>query len=358
MVDPVGAMSRAFRDGTKEAPYPLLMNCLNRLLKDPINVVPLPPSEDLKQFFRAVCMAVDLGIADPQGRGEDRKREFLDHVYPVWKEALSEAEFQPFQEIVDGKVRQRIDQEKKQKQESSEPTPRPVRQARVSEESEAARHQKFARLMEQALREVGDEEEAEEAAAQGSRHAPAPEPAAPEITPAAAQAKTPTAPLELPLHADTSEELANTISSGDAPLRYSSPKERTFYAQYYLRGEQVTVQLVKSVSARYCVVVYPHGYAQRTGAGVVARNQLAEMGYTERKPLSYEKTVDHRHSRVKLTSTTTSVARRREAEFTPNSLAQTVRWLDGELLRVIHRLEAAYRTSAAPEEAEDEDFLE
>ncbi|MFP4176009.1 MAG: hypothetical protein ACOCR1_00890 [Planctomycetota bacterium] len=168
--DPVETIQELYEDPRREIPYPIFMRCFDQLLNDPPSPDPAPPTEDLKQYFRAVCMALDLGIADQQERDKDRREEFDEYILPVWEDFLPENSMQACREILDGTVRERM--EKIRRQEEMEQG----RKKREEEEetlSEATREQesRFALAMEKALQSTEDAE-----AEAGARQGPIPQP--------------------------------------------------------------------------------------------------------------------------------------------------------------------------------------
>ncbi len=106
--DPIGKIQEIYREGDRKVPYALFMNVFNALLEDQMEIIPREPTEGLTERFRAACMAAHAGVSDPEGRGPERVREFLENVYPVWRRRLSEEEFAKFDEIVGGQMRERF----------------------------------------------------------------------------------------------------------------------------------------------------------------------------------------------------------------------------------------------------------
>jgi hypothetical protein len=102
-VDAIGKIQQIYRAGTRSVPYATFMNVFNSLLSDEVRVVPRDPSDDLRAKLRAACMAVNAGISDPEGRGEQRVREFREKILPVWKAWLPESEFAEFAGLLAGR---------------------------------------------------------------------------------------------------------------------------------------------------------------------------------------------------------------------------------------------------------------
>jgi hypothetical protein len=106
--DPVEAIEELAQKGY-EVPYLTFMSIFNKLLEDPMEVVPREPKPDLTQLFRATCMAISVGVADAEGRVEQRVKEFMDVVYPLWRDRLPEDEFAEYEAILRG--RRKLDAE-------------------------------------------------------------------------------------------------------------------------------------------------------------------------------------------------------------------------------------------------------
>ncbi len=318
-----------FLSGTRGVPYQVFMTCFTKLLKDPATTLePLAPSDELREYFRAVCQAVDLGIVDSQDRGKDRKREFYERIYPVWKGSLPEGEFRAYQEILEGKVRERMEQERRERERrEAEQAARQAEEAlgKVSEEDV---HARFARLTRAALLEADEAEAAGEQAAAAAAVGPAP---------------------ELP----SMEALADAISEGGIPILYAPPKEKKPCARYRFKDEKITVQLVKTRHSYCLALIYPRGFAKRVGAGVVVGRQMKKWGYHERKLFSYDKEEYFFLLRVKVGPDSTSIVQQRRPQFTVQALSQALRALHAELVRIITGLERVYTERSADSEGDE-----
>jgi len=308
-------------------PYQVFMTCFDKLFKEPSRGEPLPPSEELKQYFRAVCMAVDLGITDPEGRGPDRIREFYERIYPVWKEGLPQADFQTYQEILDGKLRQRLEQERREQQMREAEQARQRREQELAARSREDAHAIFERLTRVALHEAEAEPETDETAA----------PAAVQPTP----------------ERRTVEELANAIAEGQIPISYSDPQSKKPFAHYFFRDQTVTVQVVRTRRTHCLALRYPKGFSKQVGAGVIVKNMLESWGYRERKPFSYFKEQYFFTIRVRVGATSTNVVQQRHPPFTSHALAQALRALHAELARVVQALEDTWPERAEESEGEE-----
>jgi len=325
--DAVGSITKMHREGFHRVPYQVFMTCFNKLVRDPAKVEPYQPSEELKQYFRAVCLAIDAGIADPMGRGEDRKREFYERIYPLWKQRLPQAEFQPYQEILDGRLRERLERERLEQQQREAEEARRKREQALAVRPDEDRHALFQQLTEAALKEAEAEETAGEEATV-MMVGPAPE-------------------------RRNVEELATAVSEGRIPIWYGTPEGKKPYAYYYFRKKKVAVQLVKTRHT-YCLALrYPRGFAKRVGAGVIVKRRMEEWGYRERKPFSFFKAQYFFTLRARIGNTSTNIVQQRHPEFTVQGLAQALRALHAELVRILRALEVTW-----PEEPEESEGAE
>ena len=158
--DPVASINQIFQEDSRRVPYPVFMRCFDALMKEPGGTEPEEPSADLKETFRAVCLAIDVGIADRQQRDEDRIEEFYEHIYPVWKEALPESEFQAYQQILDGQVGERMRQRRREEQKKCAEEARKRREKEMDPEFRGEAHARFEQLTAAAMKQLGEEEEA------------------------------------------------------------------------------------------------------------------------------------------------------------------------------------------------------
>ncbi len=92
----------AYEEAREGVPYATFMKCFNALLENQAEVEPKQPEEDLYPYFEAVCMAFDLGIRDEQNRGQRRRKEFFDNIYPLWREQMPAGRFHHMDQILEG----------------------------------------------------------------------------------------------------------------------------------------------------------------------------------------------------------------------------------------------------------------
>ena len=114
----------AYEEARGAVPYATFMKCFNALLEDQAQMEPKQPTEDLYPYFEAVCMAFDLGIRDEQDRGADRRKEFFDHIYPMWREQVPAGHFHHMDRILEGsselKGSKRQDRQRQRQMEKAE----------------------------------------------------------------------------------------------------------------------------------------------------------------------------------------------------------------------------------------------
>jgi len=338
IVDPVQTIAKIYQEGMHKVPYPIFLKCFNTLMEDPLKCKPKKPSEQLEPFFRAACQAIDLGVIDSLGRAEDRQKEFYDHVYPLWKQGLPAAKFQPYQDILDAKVRQHMEQQRHEQQKRAGETHMEEMDKESVAKVEEELHQQFAALSEVALEHEMEEgpgiEEKAEAEAQAQ---------------AAEKAKKHKRAVVM----EELDELVEAIMEGQLPLNYADPKSKKPFVAYMYRGEKVVVHLLKSARAFYLTLTCEQGIEGRASAGPAINQLLSERGYTETEPLVYEKK-EGANVRLKLGRQTTGLALRHDTPFTEGTMAQAIQEMNTDLAEVLRELHGA--SSAAAEQETEESY--
>ena len=336
LIDPVASINRVFLEGTRMVPYPLFMTCFNKLLKEPSKLDPRQPSEELKEYFRAVCMAIDLGIADPSGRGEDRKKEFFNSIYPVWKQGLPESDFQRYQEILGGIVRRhRLEEFEEARRRQAEETRKAMGEA--AEAAAKPGRPLFADLTSAALE--ADEGDQPAAPAPGRRAAPGPPLSRP-----AELSELEAAAID---DYNSIDDLVDSMSGGETKMiEYSDRTHRRPFARYVFQGENVTIQLVKSGNSYYMLMSYPRGYVRLPGAAEAVKETLTGMGYQQLGPFFYERIQGELAFKVNVGAHSTNLAEKRSFPFTIAALTRAMEQLHGTLDDVIAELERKLRKTS------------
>lgn len=357
--DPVETIKELYEEDTRRVPYPVFMRCYDKLLADPPDPAPASPSDELREHFRAVCMALDLGVADRQGRAEDRKEEFDEHILPVWKEYLPDSEWQSFREILEGTFRRRLEEQRRRKQMQEAKEHRRLEDEMTSEATRE-RGAKFASALDAAMRETGEEEE-EEAETGAGEYPPPPTPEVEEEAPAPRPSPgepTPPGPAPSPEPEPPEEEeeeekeerrapvartinaLCRALTTGNLPVSYSAPEERTPLAQYKIGEERIAVRLMQKDDSFYVVLGYGRSLRQVEGIQEKAASLAADRGYKPGATWTYEKAVDEAAQQIRLGNNSTYVTCRRAKRFGVEELAETIRRMHEDLIHLLGGVQA------------------
>ena len=334
LIDPVSSINKIFRDGTRQVPYPVFMSCFNKLVKDPRSVEPHAPCEDLKEFFRGACMALDLGIADPMGRPEERKDEFMEAIYPVWKTALPPEEFQPYQDILDGKVRRQLERDRERER------VRQVEEAEISRQEEAAlaEAQSERAGLDELARTAIQESEKEERRKKAQRAEPA---ATPEAAAEEAPGRAGTTVFGDVQTTDfgTMGDLIRALESGQLPVIFTRNRKGRPYARYPFREHHVALQLLKAGESYYLLLSYPRGVVHIPDAAELARVVLTRMDYEQAGTFNYEKMEGQFKYKIRLGSRAISLAQKRPFAFKPIALGRALETLHNDLVTLLDGLD-------------------
>jgi len=254
-VDPIGKIQQIYMAGDREVPYTTFMNVFNELLVDKVKVIPKEPAEELAETFRAVCMAANVGVTDPESRGERRLEEFYEKVLPVWKETLTGEEWEKYDRILAGRLRR----EARGEQEKEEiPTGPSGKEAEV-----------LARL---GL--LGRERPAATAGQPAGAQAEGEPVQAPEGEP-------------LPEVFPTVDALVAAMKEGRLELQYTTREESEEFARYRLGKREVSVMLARADDKVYAVLKTPVGYEDRPGAGESLEDAALAMRYAHVRGHAY-----------------------------------------------------------------------
>ncbi|MFO7958483.1 MAG: hypothetical protein R6X33_15450 [Candidatus Brocadiia bacterium] len=255
--DPIGKIQQIYMEGDREVPYTTFMTVFNELLIDKVKVVPKEPSEELAEVFRAVCMAANVGVIDREGRGERRLEEFREKVLPVWKETLTEEQWEKFERILSGRMR---------------------RKARGEPEREE-------------VPTAPDEKEAEVLARLGllgRERAPAtveqPEAAATEPEP---EEEAPVEAEPLPDVFPSVDALVEAIKEDRLEVQYTTREESEEFASYRLGDREVSVMLARADDKVYAILKAPVGYEDLPGGEEDLEEAALAMRYAHMRGHAY-----------------------------------------------------------------------
>jgi len=299
--DPEEVVRNIYLEGMSYVPYPTFMRCFNKLLEDPSTVKPREPSEELYRTFEAVCMGISAGIRDEMNRGEERKKEFYEKIYPVWGRKLSSAQAQRCQMILDGTLKEGEAAEQKEKEQqfkkAEEALSAAIRDAEVKT--------KFKRGGPAAEEPQVMEGKAEQEAPPAEEETPSPGP--------------PASPVYPNLYA-----FMESIESGALHIRYGTKGDKVPFATYMMKGKKVTVKLIHAGTSYYLILTY----ASRHQAGDPLARRLGmcmeKRGFTAKSDYAYYKQHRGHVYMVTLGKGVVSVALKCPEPFKPPSLARAV----------------------------------
>jgi len=306
--EPEAAIVQMYEEDAQPVPYPVFMKCFNKLLKDPQALEPAEPSDALEESFRAVCMALDVGLRDTLERGEDRERDFRDHIYPVWTEWLSEEKLARYKRILDGKAR------RQRRREEWEKLRRLARQedeerARAEEEARARRSKEFEKLTAEALARRG---------------------ADPGIEVADSARQRPQGSGRVAVYRDA-VALSKAVARGDLPATYRPPADKAPFALYAARDGKVRVRLVKGRKTCLVLLCYPLGKGVQLLEDGGLEQSGIRRGYSSLGRGSLVKHMEGAALKVRLAGRTLNVAVEGAAPLQGQQLSDAILLADEEL---------------------------
>jgi len=324
-VDPETRVAELYAEGQAQVPYLTFMYLFNHLLDDPMDVTPKKPTEEREPTFRAVCMAVSLGIGESEGRADERISEFREHVVPVWKESMTPADFREFETMLSGQRRH--------------VRPRREREEDSGSHLVASNPQSSALLKRLRLIDVPDADEG--SAGPQAVPPPPPPPAAP-----AAPAKTePAATLGLEEVDDDTFESMSALCRAirneklDADCGDKEGVTRTV-AVYRTGKHRVTVKVAFTSGQPYTILVIPLGHAKVAGGEVGMDAIAGAMGYKRVGKLAYvRKDGDTVHT-LKVRPDAISLASTAGGSGTRMSLPAQLTSLHWDMGELVERMEA------------------
>jgi len=247
-VDVIGKIQQLYMEN-RPVPYLTFMHVFNDLLADPKQTAPKQPSDELKEKFRAACMVANVGIIDTEGREEERVREFRDKVYPVWKAKMPPADFARYDEILQGKLREKRELQERQKQ--------------------AAAEKQAADRSRQLMKKLGLLE------LEVAPSAPAPAPA--EVP----------QPKSLPARFENVDELCKAIRAGQLKAEYPARGQESEIARYALDDLEVAVRLAQAGGGDYAILRVGVGRSSTPDALERIDGFAAEMRYLRMADYAY-----------------------------------------------------------------------
>ena len=294
--EPEQAVREIYREEMAYVPYPVFMRCFGKLLEDPVSAKPREPSEELYDAFEAVCMAINAGIRDEMDRGEMRRKEFYERIYPVWKQKLSRAQYERCQMILDGTLRK----------------------------MEAERHGQRARELKKAEDALSAAIKDAEATGRGRLPGhPAEEPEMAELEteqePPAPRRAAAAAPAYPNLYA-----LTESIESGALGIYYAAKDARASYAAYMVKDTKVSVRLVHEEASYYLIITCATGFRPDESLSLRLKTCMEKRGFAAKGDYSYSRQLHGHTHMVSLAKGVVSVARKSAEPLDPPSLARHV----------------------------------
>ncbi len=301
-LDVVGKIQQMYDAGKQPIPYATFMRVFNELLQDRVKVVPWEPADELREHFRAVCMAVSAGVLDVEDRGPQRIEEFRTKVYPVWKAKLPPEEFKEYEQILEG--------------------------APPGEEG-PGRQEWFARAKaEQRSRELSaklglKELETEEAAA----------PAAKEAEPA----------RQAPVRFADVNELCDAIRRGDVEVRWDSARTEGDIARYGFQGVEVVARVARRGQKEYVVLTAGLGRLAVRNPEERIDEFAAEMRYRRRADYAYVRRDEEFVYTMRVGPNTTNVACTSVEAGGEDDIIRRIEKLHWDLGELVERMRSSAR---------------
>jgi len=293
-IDPVAKVRELYEAGYP-VPYATFMRVFNELLEDPVKLVPREPEDSLTETFRAACMAVRVGILDPENRGDERIREFRQRVYPVWKAKLPAERFKEYDELMKG-----------------------VRSGDQGRQTDGAPTDRTRQLLAKLGLDTVQEEPASKVQVQD---------------------------IELPglgpKHFDSVDDLCEAIGNGEVRVRYTTREEDREFASYDLEGNRVTVKLATVGPKSYVVLSVEFGRDDaRCDADLV--DEFAEdMAYVRMGRFAYmRKDADFVYT-LKVGSNSTSVACAANQPGGDEEVVRRIQKVHADLGEILERMRGA-----------------
>ena len=286
--DALGKIQQYYTDGSRQVPYLTFMNVFNDLLADPVKIVPKEPTEELKEKFRAACMAVNIGIYDTEGRGDDRAREFREKILPVWKAKLPVTEFAKCNDILEGGMRAKAVKEEEKRagadtvtESTSLKTADLLRRLGIAPDEKAGQEKPKAAAPAPA-KAASPQQPGEEAFELESPGGVAlEEPDTSEVLP----------PRQggLPAVFASIDELVEALRQGRLLVAFSAREDAAPFARYRIGNQEVQVRLVDGNTRNYVIGAVGVGYARIPDGQKLLDGIAQDMGYRKTEDLTYRR---------------------------------------------------------------------
>jgi hypothetical protein len=312
----VGKITDMYKEGEGEVPYLTFMHVFNDLLRDPMAIEPKEPTEELKEKFRAACMAAGMGVLDPEGRAGQRVKEFRENIVPVWKGFLEEEEFRETQALLRGEALRRRRERQRELEESQFDLERPT-----NEKSSAL----LARLkLIDTDEEPDQQDEKKDTGKVRATGAPRPAPSA--VPPAEPEGVY-----------ESMSSLGRAIRGGQVELTATDDSGHEL-GVYRLNTHSVSVKLARASGQVYAVLTANAG-TEDISRGPAAIDDIAEqMGFIKMAPQAYMRKQENRVHTLKAMEKKVSLAcavSEDDLDEKIVSLLNRLHWDMGELLERI-----------------------
>ncbi len=298
----IGNIQRLYDEGKWPVPYATFMHVFNELLQDPVKVVPWEPADELREYFRAACMAAQAGVSDLEDRGPQRIEEFRTKVYPVWKAKLPPEEFKEYEQILKGPLPSKED---------------PADPEWLTQSKAEQRARELSTQL--GLKEL----ETEEAAA----------PAAKEAEPA----------RQAPARFAHVNELCDAIRRGDVEVRWNSARTEGDIGRYGFHDVEVIARMAKRGEKEYVVLTAGLGRMAVQNPEERIDQFAAEMRYHRKAAYAYVRTDEGLVYTLRVGPNTTNVACTSEEAGGEDEIIHRIEKLHWDLGELVERMHSSAR---------------
>ncbi len=337
ITDPATTIIRIYNKEMRQIPYPAFLKCFDKLCAAPPDPEPAPPADDLKTYFKAVCMSIERGISDTMGRGEDRVKEFYKHIYPVWKKSLPEEKFREYQDILDGNTQRMLQQREK---ELHDAFIRSSEEIERGESSPGNSHLRFEKALHDALKEEDLREKRQEAGektAESESENVKTKGMDAEAKKTTQQNESESESQKIPV-LSSANHLCEKVRAGKLQLHYTGPGEKAILAAYRLDDVIVKVRMVQTAGAYYLYLSFPKSFVEHKNAEQYLLSMTSRLGYVEKGKFEYQKDEREYLLRLKFGKKNTALACRSEKKLSPEAFQKALRELDSHLKIIANEL--------------------